>query len=76
MSADALTAIAKATELFLEFLATKAHTAAKSAKRRNIKFADIEKAVRYDKRLVDMGLKDVLAEDIFAEVSKAGAASC
>ena len=50
-------------------LAAKALALAKQSKRKNLKFADIERVVRGDRRCVDMCLKEVLcSEPMFAEV--------
>lgn len=60
ISADAVRASAKATELFVHLLAVKAHGIAKRAKRRTLKLSDIEFLAKSDRRLVDMGLRQVL----------------
>ena len=50
-------------------LAGKALALAKQSKRKNLKFSDIERVVRGDRRCVDMCLKEVLcSEPMFAEV--------
>ena len=69
IGADAVRALAKATELFVELLALKAAEVARSGKRKNFKFQDIVAAAKRDRRLLDMGLPDVLEKDpVFAEV--------
>lgn len=72
MSADAVKAVAKATELFIQLLAAKSAAVAKTSKRRAPKFSDLERAVRSDRRFVDMELKKVFAEDMFAEARGEG----
>lgn len=53
----------------MQMLAVKALSLAKQSKRKNLKFADIERVVRGDRRCVDMCLKEVLcSEPMFAEV--------
>lgn len=67
ISSDAVRAIAKAAELMIEQLATKAHSVASSNKRSTVRFTDVDRAVRSDHRYVDMGLKECFAtEDLFA----------
>lgn len=63
VSADAIRATSKATELFLQLLATKCGKVASSQKRRTLRFNDVEAASKKDRRLVDMGLNDLLAND-------------
>lgn len=63
VSGDSVKAVAKLTELFLELFAAKAFTKAKQHKRATIKFCDTSQAVTSDKRLVEMGLKDMFAFD-------------
>ncbi|CAL8461902.1 g1433 [Coccomyxa elongata] len=70
ISGDGLKAVAKAAELMVELLGSKAAKEALSHKRKTIKLGDVERAVRTDRRLVEVGLKEVLAEDIFAEAGK------
>lgn len=75
VSADGLRAVAKATELFLQLFAAKAYAHAKAAKRKNIKFCDLAAVAGRDRRLVDMGLGDLLERDpVFAEVGRQGGA--
>ena len=53
----------------MQNLAVKALQLARKAKRKNLKFSDIEQAVRSDRRCVDMCLKEVLCtEATFAQV--------
>jgi DNA-directed RNA polymerase I subunit RPA43 len=61
-SADCVRTIALAAEVFLGLLGSKCGAAAQKGKRRTIQLKDFEHAVRYDKRLVEAGLKDVLQE--------------
>eukprot|EP00887_Chlorella_sp_A99_P005767 scaffold1.g5767.t1 len=63
ISADAVRALAKATELFVGGLALKALDHAVAAKRKNFKFEDVAAVARRDRRCMDMGLPDVLARD-------------
>lgn len=63
VSGDSVKAVAKLTELFLELFVAKAFTKAKQHKRATIKFCDASQAVTSDKRLVEMGLKDMFASD-------------
>lgn len=73
VSADAVKGMAKAAELFLELLATKAIAQAKHHKRSTIKFCDMHQAVMADKRLTEMGLKNMLLSDaLFAEARNDG----
>jgi histone H3/H4 len=69
VSADAIRATSKATELFLQLLATKCGKVAASQKRRTLRFNDVEAASKKDRRLVGMGLNDLLVHDkIFDEI--------
>jgi DNA-directed RNA polymerase I subunit RPA43 len=69
VSAEAIRATSKATELFLQLLATKCGKVAASQKRRTLRFNDVEAASKKDRRLIDMGLNDLLVNDnIFDEV--------
>jgi histone H3/H4 len=52
VSGEGLRTVARAAELFLELLAVKSLAVAHAAKRSNFKFADVERAVRGDRRLV------------------------
>ncbi|WIA32177.1 hypothetical protein OEZ86_003026 [Tetradesmus obliquus] len=61
VSADALWLLAEAGRLFLQQLAVKGAAAAASKKRKTIKLEDFEHVVRTDKRLVAVGLKDVVS---------------
>ena len=61
-SADGVRAVALAAEVFLGLLGSKCAALAKKGKRRTILLKDFEQAVRYDKRLVEAGLKDVIQE--------------
>ncbi|WIA12042.1 hypothetical protein OEZ85_012121 [Tetradesmus obliquus] len=61
VSADALWLVAEAGRLFLQQLAVKGAAAAASKKRKTIKLEDFEHVVRTDKRLVAVGLKDVVS---------------
>lgn len=63
VSGDCVKAMAKLTELFLELFAAKAHAKAKIHKSATIKFADATQAVTSDKRLIEMGLKDMFLFD-------------
>ena len=68
ISGDGVKGMAKVAELFLELLASKANTQAKLHKRSTIKFCDMHHAVIADKRLVQMGLKDMfLTGTLFAD---------
>lgn len=68
VSGDSVKAMAKAAELFLELLASKAHSQAKLHKRSTMKFCDMHHAVIADKRLVEMGLRDMFLYDtLFAD---------
>lgn len=70
ISADGVRSIAKAGELFIQLLAGKAFHHAAQHKRKNLRFQDIEAVAGRDRRMLDMGLKEVLATDAcFAEVS-------
>ena len=67
ISSDAVRTVAKAAELMVEHLAAKSNAVANSNKRSTIRFADVDRAVRSDKRYVNMGLRDCFAmEDLFA----------
>eukprot|EP00884_Botryococcus_braunii_P022402 jgi/Botrbrau1/8846/Bobra.50_2s0006.1 len=67
VSGDTIVLMARVACLFLDLLAEKTFSAACQNKRRTIKFQDVERAVRSDQRLVEIGLKDVLStEDLFA----------
>ena len=67
VSGDCVKSMAKATEMFLELLASRGYAQAKRHKRSTIKFCDIHLASIADKRLVDMGLKDMFElEALFA----------
>jgi DNA-directed RNA polymerase I subunit RPA43 len=72
-SGDCVRTIALATEVFLGLLGSKCAQAAKTNKRRTIQLKDFEHAVRYDKRLVAAGLKEVVA--IVQRQSEAAAAN-
>lgn len=63
VSGDSVKAVAKLTELFLELFAAKAFAKARQHKRATIKFCDTSQAVISDRRLVEMGLKDMFAFD-------------
>ncbi|PRW58313.1 high mobility group [Chlorella sorokiniana] len=71
VSADALRAICKAAELFVGQLAVRALEHAQANKKKNFKAADIEHLAGRDRRLVDMGLKEVL-EDAAAAAAGGG----
>ena len=76
VSGDAVKGMAKAAELFLELLATKASAQAKRHKRSTIKFCDMHQAIIADKRLTEMGLKDMFLTDVlFADARADGNAS-
>lgn len=69
MSADAVRALSLATTLFIEMLAENSLDNAKHMKRKNFKFSDIEDVSRLDRRLMDMGLLELLEHDsVFAEL--------
>ena len=63
ISGDGLKAATKATDLFIQLLAKKSGSVAKSHKRRTIKFSDMETAAKRDKRMLDMGLEELLQTD-------------
>ena len=63
VSGDSVKAVAKLTELFLELFAAKAFAKARQHKRATIKFCDTSQAVNSDRRLIEMGLKDMFAFD-------------
>ncbi|KAL0039431.1 hypothetical protein WJX79_007991 [Trebouxia sp. C0005] len=68
VSGDCVKSMAKATEMFLELLASRGYAQAQRHKRSTIKFCDIHLASIADKRLVDMGLKDMFElEALFAD---------
>ena len=68
VSADAVKGMAKAAELFLELLATKAIAQTKHHKRSTIKFCDMQQAIMADKRFNEMGLKSMFLTDaLFAD---------
>ena len=76
VSGDAVKGMAKAAELFLELLASKASAHAKQHKRSTIKFCDMQQAVMADKRLTEMGLRDMFMTDaLFADARTDGNAS-
>lgn len=76
VSGDAVKGMAKAAELFLELLASKASAHAKQHKRLTIKFCDMQQAVIADKRLTEMGLRDMFMTDaLFADARTDGNAS-
>lgn len=73
VSGDCVKAMAKATEMFLELLATRGYAQAKRHKRSTIKFCDIHHASIADRRLVDMGLKDMFGlGGLFADARSDG----
>ena len=73
VSADAVKGMAKAAELFLELLATKAIAQAKHHKRSTIKFCDMQQAIMADKRFSEMGLKTMFLTDaLFADARTDG----
>ena len=73
VSGDCVKSMAKATEMFLELLASRGYAQAKRHKRSTIKFCDIHLASIADKRLVDMGLKDMFElEALFADARSDG----
>ncbi len=73
VSGDCVKSMAKATEMFLELLASRGYAQAKRHKRSIIKFCDIHLASIADKRLVDMGLKDMFElEALFASARSDG----
>ncbi|KAL3135648.1 hypothetical protein ABBQ38_006129 [Trebouxia sp. C0009 RCD-2024] len=73
VSADAVKGMAKAAELFLEFLASKAVAQAKNHKRSTIKFCDMQQAILTDKRFNEMGLKHMFLTDaLFADARTDG----
>lgn len=67
VSGESVRAVAKLTELFLELFGAKAFAKARQHKRATIKFCDTNQAVISDKRLVEMGLKDMFAGDAVFE---------
>ncbi|CAK0783672.1 hypothetical protein CVIRNUC_006871 [Coccomyxa viridis] len=67
ISREGLQAVAKTAELLVADMAARSLAAAQGQKRRTIKLCDVSQTVRRDRRLVDVGLKDILAEDIFKE---------
>ena len=68
VSGDCVKAVASLTELFLQLLASRAQAKAKQQKRSTIKFCDVQHAAMADKRMVEMGLKDMFAyEALFAD---------
>jgi hypothetical protein len=53
----------------VQSLAVRALQLARKAKRKNLRFSDIEQVVRSDRRCVDMCLKEILSsEATFAQV--------
>lgn len=73
VSGDAVKGMAKAVELFLELLAAKASAQAKRHKRSTIKFCDMHQAIIGDRRLTEMGLKDMfLTDGLFADARTDG----
>ena len=73
VSGDCVKAMAKATEMFLELLASRGYAQAKRHKRSTIKFCDIHHASIADRRLVDMGLKDMFGlGGLFADARSDG----
>ena len=73
VSGDAVKGMAKAAELFLELLAAKASAHAKRHKRSTIKFCDMHQAIIGDRRLSEMGLKDMFLTDaLFADARTDG----
>lgn len=73
VSGDAVKGMAKAAELFLELLAAKASAQAKRHKRSTIKFCDMHQIIIGDKRLTEMGLKDMFLTDaLFADARTGG----
>ena len=69
ISGEGNKAMAKATALFLEWLAIKSLAHATANKRKNFKFADIEAVAKKDRRLTDMDLPTYFQEDaVFAEI--------
>ncbi|PSC76788.1 Tryptophan-tRNA ligase [Micractinium conductrix] len=73
VSADAVRAIAKAAELFVGALAVKSMEHAAADKRKNFKFADVEHVAGRDRRLQDMGLREVLHNQAAAPAGGGGA---
>ena len=73
ISGDAVKGMSKAAELFLELLAAKASAQAKRHKRSTIKFCDMHQAIIGDKRLGEMGLKEMFLNDaLFADARTDG----
>jgi len=73
VSGDCVKAMAKATEMFLELLASRGYAQAKRHNRSTIKFCDIHHASIADRRLVDMGLKDMFGlGGLFADARSDG----
>lgn len=69
IASDAVKMLSAATSLFIELLASKSLAHAENNKRKNFKFSDVEAIAKKDRRLVDMGLGEMLAHDsIFEQV--------
>ncbi|KAL4431280.1 hypothetical protein ABPG75_006536 [Micractinium tetrahymenae] len=75
LSAEAVRAIAKAAELFAGQLAVKAMEHAAKGKRKNFKASDVEQLASRDRRLIDMGLREILEEHAQAAAEAAAAAA-
>lgn len=68
ISGGALKAVSKAAELFLSQMAERSMAVAVKAKRKTLKFSDIQQSSRNDKRMAEMGLQDILAfSTVFSE---------
>lgn len=73
VSGDCVKAMAKATEMFLELLASRGYAQAKQNKRSTIKFCDVSNAATADRRLVEMGLKNMFTlGTLFADARSDG----
>lgn len=73
ISGVALKAVSKAAELYLSQMAERSMAVAVRAKRKTLKFSDIQQSARRDKRMGEMGLQDILAfSTVFSEARGEG----
>lgn len=68
VSLPAVHAVSSSAKIFLEFLADKCLVAAKQGRRKTIKIDDVASVVKQDRRLRDVGLRDIIADICAAQL--------
>ncbi|GBF96987.1 hypothetical protein Rsub_09784 [Raphidocelis subcapitata] len=74
-SADAVWLISAAAEALLGLVAERAARQALSRRRRTVKLEDMQHVIKYDRRLVEAGLKDVVEDASMYDAAAAAAAA-